>query len=182
MSKGMEKVTKGRQKVEIKGIKEENKRQVTFSKRKLGLFNKAAELNVLTGAEVVAIVFSKHQKLYSFVTPGSKYLLNWSTSTTATSTTSEGPTAVNNNTNYYNYGPQKLGHGYYDLEAEVNLLEERRERVKNMIDLEADEIINGGKEGFWWDRPIENMDFEEAKRFKEALQMFKVMVEKKALG
>ncbi|PON50689.1 MADS-box transcription factor [Parasponia andersonii] len=164
-------ITKGRQKVEIKRINEESKRQVTFSKRKLGLFNKAAELNILTGAEVVAIVFSQHQKIYSFVSPGSDYLIksyrNWGT-------------APSND--IINYAPQEhidhhgLGHGYHNLEAEVNFLEEKNKLVlKNRIDMEA----NGEREGFWWNHPHENMDFEEAKRFRDALLGFNEMVEKK---
>ncbi|KAK3232081.1 hypothetical protein Dsin_003962 [Dipteronia sinensis] len=38
------KKTKGRQKLEIKKVEHEAKREVTFSKRKKGLFNKASEL------------------------------------------------------------------------------------------------------------------------------------------
>ena len=39
------KTSRGRQKIEIKEIKEDSKRHVTFSKRRRGLFKKAAELN-----------------------------------------------------------------------------------------------------------------------------------------
>lgn len=60
------KTTKGRQKIEIKKIILENRRQVTFSKRRFGLFKKAAELSVLCGAQIGIITFSRVDRIYSF--------------------------------------------------------------------------------------------------------------------
>lgn len=60
------KTSRGRQKIEIKKIEEESKRQVTFSKRRRGLFKKSAELSVLTGAKIAAITFSKCGRIYKF--------------------------------------------------------------------------------------------------------------------
>ncbi|ANM59863.1 MADS-box transcription factor family protein [Arabidopsis thaliana] len=60
------KTTRGRQKIEIKKIEEETKRQVTFSKRRRGLFKKSAELSVLTGAKIAVITFSKCDRIYRF--------------------------------------------------------------------------------------------------------------------
>uniref|UniRef100_A0ACD5T913 Uncharacterized protein n=1 Tax=Avena sativa TaxID=4498 RepID=A0ACD5T913_AVESA len=48
----------GRKKIEIKLIECEDARQVCFSKRRKGLFNKATELAVMCGVEVAAILFS----------------------------------------------------------------------------------------------------------------------------
>ncbi|KAM2585027.1 hypothetical protein TB2_045946 [Malus domestica] len=50
------KESKSRRSVEIKKVEDKNKRHVAFSKRKRGIFNKTAELSVLTGAETAAIV------------------------------------------------------------------------------------------------------------------------------
>ncbi|KAK4485209.1 hypothetical protein RD792_007836 [Penstemon davidsonii] len=44
---------KGRQKLNIEKIENENNLQVTFSKRRVGLFKKASELATLTGAELL---------------------------------------------------------------------------------------------------------------------------------
>ncbi|KAF8114271.1 hypothetical protein N665_0039s0035 [Sinapis alba] len=60
------KTSLGRQKIEIKEIKEDSKRHVTFSKRRRGLFKKAAELSVLTGAKIAVVTFSKCGRIYSF--------------------------------------------------------------------------------------------------------------------
>ncbi|XP_021903019.1 agamous-like MADS-box protein AGL29 [Carica papaya] len=59
----------GRRKIEMKVVKDSSSRQVTFSKRRTGLFKKANELVTLCGAEVVVVVFSPGGKPYSFGHP-----------------------------------------------------------------------------------------------------------------
>ncbi|KAL0899622.1 hypothetical protein Bca101_083583 [Brassica carinata] len=61
--------SKGRQKIEMVKMKNENNLQVTFSKRRSGLFKKASELCTLCGAEIVVIVFSPGKKVFSFGHP-----------------------------------------------------------------------------------------------------------------
>ncbi|KAK9113425.1 hypothetical protein Syun_020222 [Stephania yunnanensis] len=56
----------GRGKVELKKIENPTSRQVTFSKRRNGLFKKAYELSVLCEAEVAAVVFSSSGKSFQF--------------------------------------------------------------------------------------------------------------------
>ncbi|KAK9104121.1 hypothetical protein Scep_020965 [Stephania cephalantha] len=56
----------GRGKVELKKIENPTSRQVTFSKRRNGLFKKAYELSVLCEAEVAAVVFSSGGKSFQF--------------------------------------------------------------------------------------------------------------------
>lgn len=63
------KLTMGRRKIEIEIVKDPNTRQVTFSKRRTGLFKKANELSILCGAEVAIVVFSPGNKPYSFGHP-----------------------------------------------------------------------------------------------------------------
>lgn len=55
-----------RQKIEIKKIDNPTARQVTFSKRRRGLFKKAQELSTLCDAEVALIVFSTTGKLFEY--------------------------------------------------------------------------------------------------------------------
>ncbi|CAJ2677493.1 unnamed protein product [Trifolium pratense] len=59
----------GRRKIEIEMVRNSNTRQVTFSKRRTGLFKKANELSILSGAEVAIVVFSPGNKPYSFGHP-----------------------------------------------------------------------------------------------------------------
>ncbi|KAG5539116.1 hypothetical protein RHGRI_019612 [Rhododendron griersonianum] len=60
----------GRGKIEIKKIENANTRQVTFSKRRVGLLKKAKELAILCDAEVAVIVFSSTGKLFEFSSAG----------------------------------------------------------------------------------------------------------------
>lgn len=59
----------GRRKIEMKVVKDTGCRQVTFSKRRTGLFKKANELATLCGAEVGVVVFSPGGKPFSFGQP-----------------------------------------------------------------------------------------------------------------
>ncbi|KAG2334367.1 hypothetical protein Bca52824_005547 [Brassica carinata] len=56
----------GRKKLEIKRIENKSSRQVTFSKRRSGLIEKARQLSVLCDASVALLVVSASGKLYSF--------------------------------------------------------------------------------------------------------------------
>ncbi|MED6159813.1 hypothetical protein PIB30_045626 [Stylosanthes scabra] len=57
-----------RKKIEIKKIDNISSRQVTFSKRRKGLFKKAQELNTLCDAEIALIVFSNTNRLFQYAT------------------------------------------------------------------------------------------------------------------
>ncbi|XP_073045500.1 agamous-like MADS-box protein AGL62 [Primulina eburnea] len=50
--------------------------QVTFSKRRVGLFKKASELCVLCGVEAAIIIFSPAEKVYSFGHPNVENVIN----------------------------------------------------------------------------------------------------------
>ena len=47
----------GRKKITIQPIDDERNRQVTFTKRKFGIFKKAYELSVLCKCEIAVIIF-----------------------------------------------------------------------------------------------------------------------------
>ena len=70
------KATRGRQKVEIKKLEDESIRQVTFSKRRNGIFKKASELCVLCGENIGIIVFSPKGKPFCFGHPNVDTILN----------------------------------------------------------------------------------------------------------
>ncbi|XVF17975.1 hypothetical protein REPUB_Repub10bG0171600 [Reevesia pubescens] len=59
----------GRGKIEIKRIENATNRQVTYSKRRNGLFKKAQELTVLCDAKVSLIMFSSTGKFHEFISP-----------------------------------------------------------------------------------------------------------------
>eukprot|EP00850_Spirogloea_muscicola_P020359 SM000213S06824 [mRNA] locus=s213:232425:233023:+ [translate_table: standard] len=56
----------GRRKIEIRPIADPTTRQVTFSKRRHGLFKKADQLAILCEADVAVILFSSTGRLFAF--------------------------------------------------------------------------------------------------------------------
>uniref|UniRef100_M1AJQ7 MADS16 n=1 Tax=Solanum tuberosum TaxID=4113 RepID=M1AJQ7_SOLTU len=64
-----------REKIKIKKIDNITARQVTFSKRRRGLFKKAEELSVLCDADVALIIFSATGKLFDFASTSMKDIL-----------------------------------------------------------------------------------------------------------
>lgn len=66
----------GRRKVEMVKMKNESNLQVTFSKRRAGLFKKANELCTLCGIDIALIVFSPGGKVFSFGHPNLDLLLD----------------------------------------------------------------------------------------------------------
>ncbi|KAF9684174.1 hypothetical protein SADUNF_Sadunf04G0090300 [Salix dunnii] len=64
----------GRRKIEIEMVKDSNSRQVTFSKRRTGVFKKANELATLCAVQIAIIVFSPGGKPFSFGHPGVEFV------------------------------------------------------------------------------------------------------------
>nr|BAE98676.1 short vegegative phase protein [Arabidopsis thaliana] len=64
-----------REKIQIRKIDNATARQVTFSKRRRGLFKKAEELSVLCDADVALIIFSSTGKLFEFCSSSMKEVL-----------------------------------------------------------------------------------------------------------
>ncbi|XP_057972692.1 agamous-like MADS-box protein AGL61 [Malania oleifera] len=66
----------GRKKIPIRKITTKSNLQVSFSKRRAGLFKKAAELCILCGAEIAVIVTSPGNKFFSFGHPSVDAVVN----------------------------------------------------------------------------------------------------------
>ncbi|XP_057533165.1 MADS-box protein JOINTLESS isoform X2 [Amaranthus tricolor] len=64
-----------REKIKIKKIDNITARQVTFSKRRRGIFKKAEELSVLCDADIALIIFSTTGKLFDFSSSRMKDIL-----------------------------------------------------------------------------------------------------------
>ena len=70
------KLTRGKQKIPISFIQDRVRRCSTFSKRKTGLMKKAFELAELTGAEVLLLVASETNHVYTFTTNRLKAIID----------------------------------------------------------------------------------------------------------
>ncbi|XP_047315152.1 MADS-box protein JOINTLESS-like isoform X2 [Impatiens glandulifera] len=64
-----------RQRIQIKKIDNVAARQVTFSKRRRGLFKKANELALLCDAEIALMVFSNTGKLFEYSSSSMKHVI-----------------------------------------------------------------------------------------------------------
>ncbi|KAM0862755.1 hypothetical protein ACQ4PT_045069 [Festuca glaucescens] len=69
------KKTKGRQRRELRRVEDKEPRQVTFSKRKAGLWKKASELALLCHARVAVVVVSEAGRAFAFGSPSADAIL-----------------------------------------------------------------------------------------------------------
>ncbi|XP_074327455.1 uncharacterized protein LOC141665368 [Apium graveolens] len=144
------KKTAGRQKIEMKKIEKKSSRQVTFSKRRGGLFRKAAELCVLTGAEVAIIAQSPGNHVYAFGHRDvdsliQRYLEN-------NVSLSENPSCMH-------------GEVYNKYLKIANELEVEKNKLKNVVE----ENING----CWWEDSFEDLEMDQLQNFINKLEELK---------
>ncbi|GAV58485.1 SRF-TF domain-containing protein [Cephalotus follicularis] len=71
-----EKKSRGKQKIEMKKIENEDEKLITFSKRKAGIYKKASELVTLCGAEIFIGIFSPSDKPFTFSHPSANSIAN----------------------------------------------------------------------------------------------------------
>ncbi|KAK7244761.1 hypothetical protein RIF29_39587 [Crotalaria pallida] len=152
--------SKGCRKIEMKLMTNESNRQVTFSKRRNGIFKKASELCTLTGTEIALVIFSPSQKVYAFGHPDVNSLID----------------------RYLAEGPQHAPRTMQALFSEANCKAKLCELNAQLNDLK-DEIAPGKKRieemkkaqearqsEKWWEGPIDEMSIQQLKQLKFALQ------------
>ncbi|KAI3683497.1 hypothetical protein L1987_84002 [Smallanthus sonchifolius] len=172
------KTTKGRKKIEIKKIEETNSRQVTFSKRRTGLFKKASELCVLTGAQVAILVNSPGGRVFSFGHPNvdalvDRYLKSHNnnqdpTTVTGSSTAGAAVAAI-----YFSPPPppplplpmKEFNQHYVEVSRELEAEKKRREMIPASI---------RGRP--WFDEPTDGMPAEELEQYLWSLGELKKKV------
>ncbi|GAB2277564.1 hypothetical protein Dimus_012274 [Dionaea muscipula] len=150
------KTSLGRQKIKIAKIEIPNHRQVTFSKRRLGLFKKASELCILCGVKIVIIVFSPAQKVFSFGHPDVDILVDRFFSHSHESNSSNGGSRrterTQRNTNIHEFNSQ--------LTHIANLLEVEKKRRETLDQMK---VAHRGK--CWWEAPIDKLKLSELEQF-----------------
>ncbi|KAK6159852.1 hypothetical protein DH2020_003233 [Rehmannia glutinosa] len=134
------KKTKGRRKIEIKKIEKKSHLQVTFTKRKMGLFKKASELSVLCGAQILILVQSPAGKMFSFGHPCAETLID-----------------------SFDTG---VVHNF--VEEEEGRRSKYEEAVMRRVEMEK--RMKEEKKEAWWDEPFESMELHELEEYLEALQ------------
>ncbi|KAL6843258.1 hypothetical protein ACP4OV_026971 [Aristida adscensionis] len=167
MEKG--KLTKGRQKIEMKPIRNENARQVCFSKRRSILFQKASELTTLCGGEVAVITFSPGGNCFSFGNPSvysvADRFFNMPTLYGhAFGGMSHGGDGVTNRVREMN---QELT----DLQQLMEIERQRKEKVQDAIEKESEGCVMR-----WLNEFVGSMGIEELHEFQKELSVVQDMV------
>ncbi|XWS67525.1 hypothetical protein CRYUN_Cryun04dG0013900 [Craigia yunnanensis] len=164
----MERKSLGRQKVEMVKMKVDSNLQVTFSKRRSGLFKKASELCTLCGAEIAIVVFSPGKKVFSFGHPElgnviDRYLGRNPPETSGTLQLIE----AHRNANVRELNMQ--------LTEVVSQLEAEKMRGE-----ELNQMRKASQNQYWWEAPIDELSLPQLQQLKSALEEMKKNVSKQA--
>ncbi|KAJ1288655.1 hypothetical protein BS78_02G104300 [Paspalum vaginatum] len=167
------KESKGRQKIEIKPIKNEQARQVCFSKRRQGLFKKASELSTLCGAMVGCVVFSINGRCFSFGHPSVDNVVNRFLNTVTPSS----PNSVGASHDSYRAVTDAIhGLNLECLELEQSLGSERKKKERL---LEATEKEMDGRVMQWLNANILELGLDELQEFQKELEAIHSVVREK---
>ncbi|KAH7850808.1 hypothetical protein Vadar_003248 [Vaccinium darrowii] len=160
------KKSKGRRKVNMAKMENKSNLQVTFSKRRSGLFKKASELVTLCGIDMALIVFSPGDKAFSFGHPSVDNIIDrFLTQTLPPPNPTDNIVVAQQNENVSLLNMQ-LTNAHAMLEAE------RRSH------LEIDDARVVGQSQHRWEAPLEELSHDELLEFKSAMATLKVNVEK----
>lgn len=156
----------GRQKIAIAKIPKKNNLQVTFSKRRVGLFKKASELSTLCGIEIAIIVFSPANKVFSFGHPNvesivHKFLTQHSPSDDPSS---DRCVEAHRSANIRELNKQ--------LTQVQNQLEAERKRGE-----EISEMRKANRREYWWEAPVDELGLEELQQLRMAMEELRKNVE-----
>ncbi|KAF9684175.1 hypothetical protein SADUNF_Sadunf04G0090400 [Salix dunnii] len=154
------KQTRGRQKIAIKRIENENDRLITFSKRRSGIYKKASELVTLCGAEVAVLVFSPAGKPFSFGHPSLESLANRLLGQSLAPNDSTHPLVEAHRKVRINELNQKHSELLGQMEAE-------RDRGKALKEGTSEKSSHG-----WWETPIDELSLQELKQMNAMLEEF----------
>ncbi|KAI3431012.1 MADS-box domain-containing protein [Psidium guajava] len=174
------KPSKGRKKIEIKKITNKSSQQVTFSKRRSGLFKKASELCILCGAHIAIIVFSPVHKIFCFGHPNVDYIVDRYVRGTSLDPHQDGggeEGAIAAAADDIVPALHALNEEYDEVLQELAREKQRGVELKRA---ERDGTAGGG-DRFWWDKALDNdMAAEELEQFVFAVEELMQKVAMKA--
>ncbi|KAK3012005.1 hypothetical protein RJ639_011263 [Escallonia herrerae] len=151
--------SKGRQRVAMQKMANSSNLQVTFSKRRNGVFKKASELCTLCDAQAAIIVFSPGGKAYSFGHPHVDYVID----------------------KFLTRNPPPNDGTLQFIEARrASTIRDLNSRLSHLQSMYEDERRHGEalqriwkeKQRLnWWDAPIEELSMEQLEQLKAALKI-----------
>ncbi|XP_049385635.1 agamous-like MADS-box protein AGL62 [Solanum stenotomum] len=162
----------GRQKIKIAKIEVKNHLQVTFSKRRSGLFKKASELCTLCGVEIAIIVFSPARKVFSFGHPNVESIID----RFLTRNNSNNNPIANNSVQlveaHRNASVRGLNLQLTQILGEVEIEKKRGESL--------DQMRKTSQSQYWWEAPISQLDLQELEQLKDSMEVLKKNVTNQA--
>lgn len=162
---GKAKKTEGRKKIEIKRIEKQSSRQVTFSKRRVGLFKKASELCILSGAQVAIVVHSNGKRVFSFGHPTADAVIDrYLSGGGGDDDDARENSALQVVPNMGDYNKH-----YSDVSKELDV-EKKRRLGEN----------TAGSGGSWWQDGVEGKGVEELEQYAAALEELRKKVTSRA--
>jgi pheromone receptor transcription factor len=161
--------SQGKQRIKICYIDNKDRRQVTFSKRRKGLFKKASELAQLCGASVAVVTFSERSKPFAIGSPSVDDVLR----AYAPLPGDEGPWLIQDDD---------------ACRAAVEAALRQAEETKARVAAEQARMIAIGKKvmqamagvRFWWEADVEQLGEAELPEFAVALQRLRANVQRHA--
>ncbi|KAK2376220.1 agamous MADS-box protein AGL62 [Trifolium repens] len=153
--------TQGRRKIEMKRMTNDSNMQVTFSKRRSGLFKKASELSTLCGANVALVVFSPGGKVFSFGHPNVDTIIDHYLSRLPSQ----------NNGTVQLIEPQHNAN-LHELNSQLTRFNEELDIEKKRRD-DWSHINRMNETQYWWACPIDGMDFNQLQVLKNVFEELK---------
>ena len=154
--------SKGRQRIEIRRIENQEARQVCFSKRRAGLFKKASDLAIMCGVDVAAVVFSPSlTRVFSFGHPSVKAVMERFAPTGLGAVAAGGGGAGKDNRQL-----AELNRQYAELREQLDAEKARKEKAEAAM---AKERAADSPVAAWLDADVRDMGEEELMAFAAAL-------------
>ena len=150
-----QKKTMGRRKIEMKRIEIRKSRQVTFSKRRNGLFKKASELCLLAGAQIAILVQSPGNHVYAFGHPDVDSVIDTYLGNKVSNSLMKNSLLEEYNDKYLEMA--------YELEAEKNKL---------------DDVEESGES--WWENSFEDLEIDELENYIDSMEKLRNNVMRRA--
>ncbi|CAK9144991.1 unnamed protein product [Ilex paraguariensis] len=156
----------GRQKIKIAKIEIKNHLQVTFSKRRSGLFKKASELCTLCGVEIAIIVFSPAGKVFSFGHPGVDSIVDRFMIT-------RNPPLTPSQTLHLVEAHRNASVRELNLQLTQVLNELEAEKTRGDV---LDNMRKASRSQHWWEAPIDELGLNEVEQLRDSMEELKKIV------
>ncbi|WOK99579.1 hypothetical protein Cni_G08291 [Canna indica] len=158
------KTTKGKQKIEIKRIEDEDARYISFSKRRNGVFAKASDISTLCGADLAILINSPTGRPHTFGSPAVEPVVERVLSGGAAP-----PPGMPAEQAYQQHVVQSLSRSAMQIAARLEAGKARR--------AELEEREAAAYQGIEWMKNMDTMALHELDRMKELLEHFKIRMD-----